>query len=170
MKGCKCNICGETDMSKFYMYVSRSTCKECMKARNANKDCLCKYCGETDCSKFYHGRTKCARCIKNDARKKRGKGGTIYFAQVANADGYVKIGYSANVYQRIKNGLFTDNPYPIRLVYIVPGNVWQERAIHDILSSEKMYDAREWFYPSSAVFELIRRIDAVGLDEITKDF
>lgn len=85
---------------------------------------------------------------------RRGSLGTIYFAQIRNADAFVKIGHTCNVAERIPDGFFTDNPYPIDFLATPSGYRWEEFEIHRLLTKAGCHVRGEWYKPEALVLDL----------------
>ncbi|SRR5260221_13317135 len=107
-----------------------------------------------------NGNPYCSKCrAKIKLRQKRQKLGNIYIAGMENSDGYVKIGYSTKIDHRFaKRKRFTDNPYPITMLAITNGYMWQERELHYQFAESNI--CGEWFYRSQEILELIVSINA----------
>lgn len=84
----------------------------------------------------------------------------VYFIQIKNADGYIKIGYSANLGARL-NSLATGMPYTFEVIALLFNETkTTERVIHKFLQKSNVKgDLRgEWFYPSNEVMECIEYV------------
>lgn len=131
---------------------------------------LCKRCNMPE--ECHNGSSVCKKCIRMNKRMNSKAFGSVYFVQMANTDGYIKIGFSANVAMRLNTktaeavyGCFTDNPYPIKILCKTDGYVWQEMDLHKALSPANIRG--EWFYPSPEVLGVIKRIqDGASLSEV----
>lgn len=99
---------------------------------------------------------------RDRAKKKPGSLGTIYFAQIRNADAFVKIGHTRNVQDRIPDGFFTDNPYPIDFLATPLGFRWEEFEIHRLLMKTGCHVRGEWYKPEAIVLDLA--VDARNAD------
>lgn len=132
----KCCKCAKTK-ERCEFYASGGPCKVCSRA--AYKD------------------TKTnSKAVTNRLRQRQSsqKLGIIYFAQQRNDDGFIKIGYTRKLEQRIRHSRFTDNPYPIATVATTAGFQWQEMLLHKLLSDSLIHG--EWFYPTPEVLEVIK--------------
>lgn len=79
--------------------------------------------------------------------------GYVYFVQ--SAAGPIKIGYSKDPQERIKD-IATHNPERLFLLACTPGSLTDERRIHKVA---KPYRIRgEWYTPSFPILELIHFI------------
>ena len=76
-------------------------------------------------------------------RFKKGEATSLYIIQ-ANTSGAFKVGRSNNPEQRLKS-LQTGNPYPLRLLLVVPGKGHLEASIHRRLERGKTHGGEEWF-------------------------
>lgn len=79
----------------------------------------------------------------------------IYFIQmdIPNGLGPIKIGYSSNPTERIKE--FT-LPWPVKILGFVGGSVLNEKWMHRRLAPHRMM--REWFEPTPEVMSLIEQV------------
>lgn len=132
------------------------------------KPWLCQGCGETEPTKFDKGaKSTCKTCAaieRSISKKQRNRGDVnIYFIQVANSDGYIKIGCTTDIGDRLANdGGFTDNPYPLTILFLTEKTVQRmERIIHQLCKKEQIRG--EWFYPHQEVFSMFDRIKREGL-------
>ena len=75
----------------------------------------------------------------------------IYFLEATN--GLVKIGYSGNVSQRVKDISFM-SPLPLRLIATLPGDKRQEKLIHSFFRRSH----GEWFYPDPRLQRYLGKI------------
>lgn len=80
--------------------------------------------------------------------------GSVYFAE---ADGFVKIGYSTNVEARLRS-LSTGAPFPVRLIGSHPGTQADEAALHRKFRDHRV--SGEWFRASDE----IRRVAQTGFE------
>lgn len=80
----------------------------------------------------------------------------VYFVECT---GRIKIGFSANVGERMKQ-IATTAPGDLNLLATVEGSVRLERAIHRHLADHHL--TREWFEDCSAVREVINALVAIG--------
>lgn len=132
------------------------------------KPYLCKACGQTDPKKFHKGaKSICKTCesIRRTEKKKwhHGDGASIYFIQIANSDGYIKIGNTIDINHRLRSdGGFTDNPYPLTILLITQKTHRRAELILHRLCSESRVRG-EWFYPSESVLNVIGRIKREGV-------
>jgi len=78
--------------------------------------------------------------------------GYIYFIQ-QGGDGPVKIGFTKDVENRMKN-LQTANPKPLDLLVFYPGNEEMEKELHYRFDSIRVFG--EWFEPYEKLFREVR--------------
>ena len=83
----------------------------------------------------------------------------VYFILCNNE--FVKIGYSANVEQRLKQ-LQTGNPYPLKLLLVLKGLKDTEKGIHEEFSGSRVNG--EWFRYKSMLRYTINSIIEAKLD------
>lgn len=88
-------------------------------------------------------RERRARRERQRQRRSARLDGWIYFIQVGT-DGPIKIGYAGDVKRRLGE-LQLANPFELRLVRAVRGNVLLERQIHAIYAHARLRG--EWFTP-----------------------
>lgn len=82
--------------------------------------------------------------------------GCIYFMQMQNADGYVKIGFSENVAKRLSS-IQVGSPYKIEVIALLANeSQTMEGIIHTILVNS--WIKGEWFRPTEEVLECIENV------------
>lgn len=86
---------------------------------------------------------------ENIFKESTGKEGYVYFL---SAGGYVKIGYSTTIHQRI-NQLQTGCPFKLELVCVMPGTMKTEKMLHNKFN-QYCYN-NEWFEYSLEIREFI---------------
>lgn len=89
--------------------------------------------------------------LKKEANPKKYKG-FVYFIQ-GECGGAIKIGYSKNVTQRLKE-LQTGYPDILKVIKIIPGNEAREALIHEELAGYRLNG--EWFRPDKFVLDKIK--------------
>lgn len=77
--------------------------------------------------------------------------GCVYFIR---AHDFVKIGFTVDVSKRI-GGIQTGCPYPIELLFSVPGTVQTEREFHHRFRNQRQNG--EWFKIEGALADFIQR-------------
>jgi len=82
----------------------------------------------------------------------------VYFAQSNEQSDMVKIGYSKNPEKRIK-GLNTGNPYKIKILKKIPGDIAREAGIHELFKDLKTEKNNEWFKYTDELKEFIKNIN-----------
>jgi len=89
----------------------------------------------------------------------------IYFAQIENENGPVKIGTAKNVNKRIKQ--FQKHiPWPFKIIKTIEGGLEEEKSIHRKLCNFRIKDSngREWFSPDAMRFvDFLERISVKNL-------
>lgn len=85
----------------------------------------------------------------------------IYFAQMGGSDGPIKIGLSSRPKDRIKD-MSTASPYPITLLAVMKGNMFDEARIHEEFASLRLRG--EWFRFEGALLALLTAPDAIRAD------
>ena len=85
-----------------------------------------------------------------------GKG--VYFAQLQNADGFIKVGFSRNIHRRIRS-LEQGMPYSMKLIAFLPGDMADEQRIHKALKRADVEPELkgEWYRPEGKVAEYINK-------------
>jgi hypothetical protein len=83
------------------------------------------------------------------------KGDFIYFIQIDNADGFIKIGYANNLGIRISN-IKVSCPYPVKILAVMEGKPKTEDKIHEILAAHCIKG--EWYRPHDDVTAFIEII------------
>lgn len=78
----------------------------------------------------------------------------VYFIQ-QGTDGPIKIGSSVDPQARLR-ALQTANPHPLRLLAKAPGDVRDERALHERFSEHRINGCLEWFSPAPDLLAHIR--------------
>lgn len=91
----------------------------------------------------------------------RGRGGYVYFMRPIGAEGPVKIGWSAQPYERLAS-MATWSPQPLEIAATIEGDRTLERRFHHRFRHS--YSHREWFLASSDLSEVIARIVARDFD------
>lgn len=82
--------------------------------------------------------------------------GFVYFMQIENLDGYIKIGFSTNIFGR-QSAIQTCCPYSLNVLALLPNEtVTTEHTIHAMLSSSRL--SGEWFKPTPEVLECIEYV------------
>ena len=130
-----------------------------------------KICDGCNLREIAYRRLQCEVCIRKtkNLRRKRLRSssglGYVYFAQIKNTDGYIKIGYANDVSSRFPNGCCTDNPYSIQILTTSSGFFYHESELHRLLNA---YIIRgEWFYPTPEVVECVTKLSSgVSLDSL----
>lgn len=79
--------------------------------------------------------------------------GWIYFAQ-SGTDGAIKIGFSKNVKQRLKD-IQCSSPEALTILAIHPGSVWNEQQLHKRFGEDRCRANGEWFRPSVKLLRYI---------------
>lgn len=82
----------------------------------------------------------------------------VYFMQIDNLDGFIKIGCGTNPTARRKR-LQTALPYHLKLLKHVPGGLNEERILHERLKEWRIRG--EWFWPSKQVMRTIDRVEKI---------
>ena len=130
----------------------------------------CVHCGINEKKYFFEGNyITCKTCLKKSREKYSNKTksntlGDIYFIQVENSDGYIKVGYSRDVKERICNGKLTDNPYPIKVLGVGKGNMSQEKQLHDYFKEYSI--GGEWFIPTSTIIESANFVNGKPVNDL----
>jgi hypothetical protein len=92
------------------------------------------------------------------------KPGFLYFIQVGDETGPIKIGHSANVEDRLRS-LQTGNPYPVRLLGHFKFETPEAAAnFEQRLQLEVFWDLRirgEWFHCDPRILRLIRSMQMI---------
>lgn len=88
----------------------------------------------------------------------------VYFVQAVDG-GPIKIGFSVDVDFRVGQ-LQTGSPVELRLIGCVQGDRELERSLHVELAEHHIRG--EWFRPTVAVRDAMRRIGAVGVRDIAR--
>lgn len=78
--------------------------------------------------------------------------GYVYFIQ-GECGGAIKVGYAKDVSERLK-GLQTGYPDKLKVITMIPGNVYLERKIHEELAGYRLNG--EWFKPYEFVLNKIK--------------
>ncbi len=78
----------------------------------------------------------------------------VYFVR-AGADGYIKIGHSKNVKNRIKD-LQTASPVPLDVMCVIDGDKRMETELHRRFAKHR--DHGEWFRPGIDLLNFIREL------------
>ena len=94
------------------------------------------------------------QALKYQDRKKYP--GFVYFVQ-GESGGPIKIGYTANVSNRIKE-LQTGYPDALKLLLAIPGNINNEQVLHSKLKEYRLHG--EWFKPVPAVLNVMEELQA----------
>lgn len=84
--------------------------------------------------------------------------GQVYFIQ-QGSDGPIKIGFTTNIEQRLKN-LQTGSPFPLALLVCVPGSEANEATLHRALKNHHLQ--LEWFANSREVLFIIEHFRQTG--------
>ncbi len=109
---------------------------------------------------------ECSACVECSSEKQRQRRnfkrsrGTIYFVQIQNTDGFVKIGYTGSTEKRFPNNFFTDCPYPLSVLSLTSGFVSEEKELHRRLKEGSGLRG-EWYYPTTDVmtFASMAKVD-----------
>ena len=82
--------------------------------------------------------------------------GTVYFIQEHGHDGYIKVGFSTNIKDRLQD-LGNASAHDIAVLLLVPDvNASWEKTVHTAL--KKSHYRGEWFYPTPNVYTFIQQI------------
>src|ERR1019366_925419 len=81
--------------------------------------------------------------------------GYVYFIQIQNPDGYIKIGFEGTFGAR-KLDLQVGNPYKLEYITRLSAKRLMEGEIHTLLKTSKLRN--EWFHPSESVMECINKV------------
>jgi len=92
--------------------------------------------------------------------------GTVYFIQIDNADGYVKIGFSSNINGRMSQ-LRVGCPYNFKLLTLaIDESKTLEKVFHNLLKESHLVG--EWFYPTEEVMECINVVKKCSSDKLAQ--
>lgn len=90
----------------------------------------------------------------------------VYFVQVGT-DGPIKIGRGVSVMDRV-NGIQTHNPYPVRLLFVIPIHAYLAPRIEGFLHDKfrRLHIRGEWYDPDEELLDFIRmlRSDSAYID------
>jgi len=76
----------------------------------------------------------------------------VYFIQASDERGFIKIGYSRDVYKRL-SALQCGSPVGLVILGVIHGSYGTEAAIHKLLKKYRIHS--EWFLPSKLVLHYI---------------
>ena len=86
------------------------------------------------------------------------KGGVVYFIKEVVRDGFIKIGKTRNLEERLRE-LQTANPRPLVVVGYEPGYTRTEERLHWTFERHRVPHS-EWFFPADEIFRYIESINA----------
>ena len=89
----------------------------------------------------------------------------VYFLQEKRKNGFVKVGETGDLHERLGN-LRQGNPYGFYVLATIHGNKSDSEDLEKRIKEEDLKEFRfrgEWFHPTPEVFEYIRNIQGVRL-------